>query len=350
MTPVYGLAEASVGPAVPAAGPRAAHRPHPARAVRRASTAPCRPVPTTPPRLRFVACGRPLPGHEVRIVDDDGREVGERVGGPARVPRAVGDARLLPQPGADGAPVRRRLARHRRPGLLAPTARSTSPAASRTSSSAAGATSIRRRSKRPSAPWRACARAAWPCSAAPIRQRHRAPGGAGRDPRHEARCSTSALRDAVGRAVVAAIGEPADEIVLAPPHTVLKTSSGKVRRSACRALFEQGRIGAPPSPERTQVLRLAIGALAAAAASLAPCAGRPGVRAARTAVFWLLAPPTWLLTVAMPRPAAAWAVARRAARLLLRLAGVPFTEHGLQHLPAPGPACWSATTAATSTA
>jgi len=28
--------------------------------------------------LRIVACGRPLPGHEVRIVDATGRELGER--------------------------------------------------------------------------------------------------------------------------------------------------------------------------------------------------------------------------------------------------------------------------------
>src|SRR5207247_10036748 len=31
--------------------------------------------------LRFVACGTPLPDHEVRIVDQQGREVGERVQG-----------------------------------------------------------------------------------------------------------------------------------------------------------------------------------------------------------------------------------------------------------------------------
>ena len=38
-------------------------------------------------------------------------------------------------------------------------------------------------------------------------------------------------------------GTPPDEIVLAPPRTVPKTSSGKIRRSAAKELYEAGRIG-----------------------------------------------------------------------------------------------------------
>ena len=34
------------------------------------------------------------------------------------------------------------------------------------------------------------------------------------------------------------LGLPPDVVVLAPPHTVLKTSSGKIRRSACKDLYE----------------------------------------------------------------------------------------------------------------
>ncbi|MDP1650136.1 MAG: lysophospholipid acyltransferase family protein, partial [Rubrivivax sp.] len=51
-------------------------------------------------------------------------------------------------------------------------------------------------------------------------------------------------------------------------------------------------------------------------------------------LFWLLAPPAWLVAVLMPAPAAAWTFCRRAARALLRLAGVPLAVHGLEHLPA----------------
>lgn len=41
----------------------------------------------------------------------------------------------------------------------------------------------------------------------------------------------------------ALIGSPADKVVLAAPHTVLKTSSGKIRRASCREIYEQGLIG-----------------------------------------------------------------------------------------------------------
>lgn len=41
-----------------------------------------------------------------------------------------------------------------------------------------------------------------------------------------------ALRHRISQAVVEVLGEPPDEVVLAPAHAVLKTSSGKIRRSA----------------------------------------------------------------------------------------------------------------------
>ena len=70
MTPVYGLAECTVGLPCPAARPRAAHRPHPPRAVQRDGRAEPAAAGRCRTALRFVACGRPLPGHEIRIVDD----------------------------------------------------------------------------------------------------------------------------------------------------------------------------------------------------------------------------------------------------------------------------------------
>ena len=35
-------------------------------------------TPDDPKPLEFVACGQPLPGHEIRVVDEDGYELGER--------------------------------------------------------------------------------------------------------------------------------------------------------------------------------------------------------------------------------------------------------------------------------
>ena len=54
------------------------------------------------------------------------------------------------------------------------------------------------------------------------------------------------------------LGMPPDEVVLAPPHAVLKTSSGKIRRAAVRELFEQNRIGQRPRAVWLQVVRVAL--------------------------------------------------------------------------------------------
>ncbi|HHM04640.1 MAG TPA: acyl-phosphate glycerol 3-phosphate acyltransferase, partial [Gammaproteobacteria bacterium] len=80
MMPVYGLAECAVGLAFPPVnrGPRVdtvQRRPF----SRRGRALPAGPEQTG--ALRFVACGRPLPGHAIRIVDPAGRECPERVEG-----------------------------------------------------------------------------------------------------------------------------------------------------------------------------------------------------------------------------------------------------------------------------
>ena len=80
VTPVYGLAEACVGLLFPPLG-RVART----DAIQRAPfEREQRAVPAEADdagALRFVACGRPLPGHAIRIVDESGLEAGERVEG-----------------------------------------------------------------------------------------------------------------------------------------------------------------------------------------------------------------------------------------------------------------------------
>lgn len=52
---------------------------------------------------------------------------------------------------------------------------------------------------------------------------------------------------------------PPDEIVLAPANTVLKTSSGKLRRSACRELYLNGKVGKNPPPLWWQLSKILLG-------------------------------------------------------------------------------------------
>jgi len=129
------------------------------------------------------------------------------------------------------------------------------------------------------------------------------------------------------------LGEPPDDVVLAPPHTVLKTSSGKIRRAACRELYETGRVGAPEHAAWWQVIRLIGG-------SVLPEAQRAAAAAAHRLhglYVWLVlafvVPPAWLLTTLAPSPASAWRVNRLAARLILRLAGIALTVKGVGNLP-----------------
>lgn len=49
--------------------------------------------------------------------------------------------------------------------------------------------------------------------------------------------------------------------------------------------------------------------------------------------FSALAPITWALTAALPRPSWSWALSRHAARLFLRLSGLPVAVEGLANLP-----------------
>ena len=55
--------------------------------------------------------------------------------------------------------------------------------------------------------------------------------------------------------VVAALGVPPDVVVIAEPRTVLKTSSGKIRRSATREAYVAGTLERRRST-RAQWLRL----------------------------------------------------------------------------------------------
>ncbi|TIX77704.1 MAG: fatty acyl-AMP ligase, partial [Mesorhizobium sp.] len=75
MAPVYGLAENTVGLAFPPPG----RPPIIDRVDRTALTGRGAAAGTGDPKpFEIVACGHPLPGHEVRIVDGTGREVGDR--------------------------------------------------------------------------------------------------------------------------------------------------------------------------------------------------------------------------------------------------------------------------------
>ncbi|TVT75916.1 MAG: AMP-binding protein [Denitromonas halophila] len=144
----------------------------------------------------------------------------------------------------------------------------------------------------------------------------------------------AALEQRIAGAAVEQIGIPPDVVVLAPPHAVLKTSSGKLRRAAVREAYLNGALGASTRPTWVQVARLQ---LASAAGRLAGAIGRVrelGYAAWVWAVFWLLAPLAALAIFTLPSLGARWRVTHWLARAFQWLSACPMTVSGLEHLPA----------------
>ena len=152
-----------------------------------------------------------------------------------------------------------------------------------------------------------------------------------RDPRNEPRSESRAPRaDQHGRRRPAR--RAARRHRVGRPRTILKTSSGKIRRSASRTLYEQGAIGRRRWPGWLGTARLA---WPAALPQLVR------VRRAATAIayngcIWMLigvaALP--LLTLMLLLPYRSWRLAagRTAIGLLFRLSGAPLVVDGDHHL------------------
>lgn len=331
LTPVYGLAESSVGLAVPVMG----RGPHVDRVVREAFVRGGRAVPaeaddTT--ALAFVACGLPLPGHEIRIVDETGQEVGDRVEGQLhfRGPSATSGyyrnpeaTRQLRQGDWLDSGDRAYLAEGevyitgRIKDIVIRGGRNIYPHEVET---AVGQLPGVRSG----------------CVAA-FGSRDAANGTERLVVLAESKLSDEAARKAliaaINRAAVEILGEPPDEVVLAPAHTVLKTSSGKLRRSACRELYESGGIGRKAPSPAVQMLRLAAASIVPQLRRLTRVVRENGYALRFWGSFALLAPLAWVLVAASPRPAAAWAMARGVARAFFRLAGLPITVTGAENVP-----------------
>ncbi len=129
---------------------------------------------------------------------------------------------------------------------------------------------------------------------------------------------------------------PPDEIVLAPPRSVLKTSSGKLRRAATRELYLSGRLeSGAPGPIR-QILR--IGASGLWAAALRALRGLPQTLYAGYAwgLFLAIGPCVWLAVATLPWPAWRWNAVRGGIGLLRRLACVRLAVEGRERVPPPG--------------
>jgi fatty-acyl-CoA synthase len=336
MLPVYGLAENAVAVAFPPPG----RRPRIDRVAREPFGTEGRAVAASDgdsSALRFVSVGRALPGHDVKILDDAGREVGERVvgrlafRGPSmtsgyyRKPEATAAIRL-----EDGFLDSGDLAyvadgeiyiAGRSKDLIIKGGRNLVP--QEIEEAATAVTGIRR----------GCVVAMGVAHAELGTERLVVVA----ETREEDPAERDRLVREVTDHVAAAVELPPDTVVLVPPGAVPKTSSGKLRRAATKDLYLSGHLGrAHRTPFATRA-RLVLAALGHAV--------RDHLRGGQRLLYvaWLvlslplLGLPPWLLVALVRSRRLAFVCGRMTVRSALFVAGCRITRvEGLEHLSRPG--------------
>jgi 1-acyl-sn-glycerol-3-phosphate acyltransferase len=130
------------------------------------------------------------------------------------------------------------------------------------------------------------------------------------------------LRQCIEHSAARLLDAPPEQVLLVPPGSVLKTSSGKLRRTATRDLFLQGRLGKGARPASQQLVRLVLTGLVARIRRAWHMMG-----GLVYAVWWwtaLIAASAvlWPLVLLLPGKARRWAAVHAGARLLLRAMNV----------------------------
>jgi len=341
--PCYGLAESSVALTFPAVDRKPIIDTIERRAYSREGHAePASPAAgnngagNDPDVLRFIANGTPLPGHEVQLVDDEGRVVGERVQGriffrgPSRTPgyyrnpkatSAVIDAEGWMDSGDLG---------YWAGGELFVTGRAKDLIIR------AGHNIVPQEIEAATAEVKGVRRG---CVAA----------FGSRDPRSgtervvvvaETRETRAQERKRIKAEIghrVAAAGVPPDRVVLAPPGAIPKTSSGKIRRHETKRLYESGKLGGTHRPAWVQIATLALANLGNWTYRRTMKAALVVYRGYSAAVWAALSRAGGGLASILPDARRRARVARLAVRGILALTGQPVKLELAAPLPNPTP-------------
>jgi 1-acyl-sn-glycerol-3-phosphate acyltransferase len=143
----------------------------------------------------------------------------------------------------------------------------------------------------------------------------------------------AALQQAIRERTTDLLGMPPDDLLLAPPHAVLKTSSGKLRRNTMRALYEQGHLGRRQRPLPLQVVSLLLSGMARRLHGIRRGASRYLFAIYAWIIFYTLVPLVWLCVVLLPKLSWRWSLIRTAIRVLRGFTATPLTVEGLENLP-----------------
>lgn len=334
MAPVYGLAESSVGLAFPPLGRLPViDRVNRDRLSAHGVAEPAKPDDPRP--LEIVACGQPLPGHEIRIVDEAGYELGERregrleFRGPSTTRgyfRNENKTRELFHDGWLDSADRAYMAggdvyiTGRIKDIIIRAGRHLYP--QEIEEAVADIPGIR---KGGVAVFGVTDRASGTERVVVLAETRET------DPAARAKLQARAHEITTDIA-----GTPPDEVVLAPPRTVPKTSSGKIRRSAAKELYESGHIGPMQRALWWQLLRLALSAIGPQTRLLA----RLSRETLYAAWWWVTLAGAFLLgslaVLILPRVAWRWSALRWIGRGALAAMGIPVATIGIDHIPSRG--------------
>ena len=325
LAPVYGLAESSVGLAFPRPGRGLlAERIDRTELAERSHAVPV--AAGHGDAIEVVACGSPLPGHQFRVVDESGREVPERRQGRLQFigPSATAgyhDNAQATRDLFDGDWLETGDLAYIAGGEVYPTGRikdviirgGRNIHPHELEAAVGDLPGIRR----------GCV--AVFAAAGPDRAERLVVVA---ETREEEDAARDRLRRGIEAAAVDVAGIAPDDVVLAPPRAVLKTSSGKIRRTATRSRYLEGRLHqSGPAPWR-QLLGLWLSGTAARL--------RAGTRLTLGRAFagywWTvlvaLALAVWPLAIALPRRVWRWRVLHAAAHVMLKLTGTRLTVSG----------------------
>jgi acyl carrier protein len=340
MCPVYGLAESSVALTVPTMG----RGPRVDRIVRERFQSRREALPASeddPNPLRFVACGRPLARHEVRVVDAGGRPLPERLEGGIEFRGPSVTAGYFRRPDATQAVMHdgwmdsgdlgyfadgELFVTGRRKDMIIKAGRNLYP--QEVEEIVGNEPDVRKG-----------------CVAAfgvpdPEAGTERLVVVA--ETRLESVPRREALRAAVVDRVVATLGVPPDVVVIAPPRTVLKTSSGKIRRGATRDAYLAGTLGRGRRSALRQWARLWAGDVRLRLRAVGSGVTRLAYGAWVGVLLAVTLPVLWVVLEVTPRGRPADRLVRAVCRGLLALAGCRLRVEGLEHMAALGPAVLAA--------
>jgi len=334
MAPVYGLAENAVAVTLPPPGRSPIiDRVNRIALSTRGTAEPARPDDSN--AVEIVACGQPIPDHEVRIIDDLGRELGERqegrleFRGPSATSGYFQNAAKTRELFHDGwldtgdrgyiaggdlfitgriKDIIIRAGQHIAPHEIEE-AVGAIPGLRKNGIAAFGITD-------------------------PASGTERVVVLAETEERNSS--AQAALKARAQEVATHIVGGPPDEVVLVQPGTVPKTPSGKIRRAAARDLYLGKNLAVPHRALWWQLARLGFAGLGVRVSQ-----ARRMIGERLYAAWWWTVIATgfllgWVAVMTLPRLTWRWAAIRALARAALAALRVPVSVSGLDRIPRGG--------------